>query len=379
MDNLFKKSIDRNAINSEELEVLRKIANHLEIVYSQNDISVKNGSIVKINLKSSGVKTLPDSIRLLRNLKTLHLNGNRLKKIPDAIRKIKTLSHLDLHNNILTTLPKWIIELDRLKILNLANNSFKKYPAVLHKSKSLISTDFTGNPIQFESIDQWGKMNQLLQMIETRKFDFFKEIGLLKDQVLSYETFENLPPESILSEWWKRERSNWPKNVQWNVSSFYQWIFLRCTICQYIVVKKDIQCFRCKSWICCSYFCLDIENYGVFHLCYECSIRIIRRVSGQESQGEEELNRIVDNLESYKDEIRLGIKCETNNSILSFLDHVKPKRDSWFVRFTHSCLNCKEFCEYLGEYNEKRREFVDKCCKCREEAIESSCNSCVEM
>ena len=70
-----------------------------------------------IDLSSTQLNTIPDSITKLVNLTCLDLTNNRLTTIPDSITKLVNLTEFYLSNNQLTTIPDSISKLVNLTYL----------------------------------------------------------------------------------------------------------------------------------------------------------------------------------------------------------------------------------------------------------------------
>ena len=95
---------------------------------------VEKGRVVKLFLQEGGIKTLPEAIGTLTELRVLHLYGDRklshplLETISPAIGRCTKLEDLLLNHNELRTLPKEIATLTNLKSLSLADNRLKDLP-----------------------------------------------------------------------------------------------------------------------------------------------------------------------------------------------------------------------------------------------------------
>jgi hypothetical protein len=95
---------------------------------------VENGRVVKLYLQEGGVKTIPDAIGQLTELRLLHCYGDRSLKLPlltkvsPAIAQCSKLEELLLNQNDLATLPPEIAQLTNLKVLSIADNKLKDLP-----------------------------------------------------------------------------------------------------------------------------------------------------------------------------------------------------------------------------------------------------------
>lgn len=95
-------------------------------------ISVKNKSVITLNLSSCGLDFFPEIITRLTNLTGLTLNGNKVKTIPKMILKLKNLNYLELARCGIQDLQNWFKKLEHLRRINLAGNPLNK------RSKELI-------------------------------------------------------------------------------------------------------------------------------------------------------------------------------------------------------------------------------------------------
>jgi Leucine-rich repeat (LRR) protein len=86
--------------------------------------------------------SIPESLCLLGNLKTLLLRNNLLRELPNRCFPV-SLESLDLGNNLLTALPKALAHCSRLETLDLSSNQLETIGA----------TSFEGSPIQADSAE----------------------------------------------------------------------------------------------------------------------------------------------------------------------------------------------------------------------------------
>ncbi|WP_316751646.1 leucine-rich repeat domain-containing protein [Pedobacter gandavensis] len=78
--------------------------------------------LIRLDLSSTGMKVMPNSILKLRKLKTLILRYDSLMILPDNFSDLKQLKHLDLSGNLISALPADFGGLKSLKTLNLSAN-----------------------------------------------------------------------------------------------------------------------------------------------------------------------------------------------------------------------------------------------------------------
>ena len=74
------------------------------------------------------IKTLPNEICQLQNLKVLTLKDNVIEQLPDCIGSLSKLEKLDLRDNLLTVFPPSFTQLKNLKSLDLKANDITQLP-----------------------------------------------------------------------------------------------------------------------------------------------------------------------------------------------------------------------------------------------------------
>jgi hypothetical protein len=81
--------------------------------------------------------TIPKSITILQQLKTIYLDGNNITQFPEALLTLANLEELSLAINKIKTIPKNIYKLRQLRTLKLFNNQISELPQQLSKMKNL--------------------------------------------------------------------------------------------------------------------------------------------------------------------------------------------------------------------------------------------------
>ena len=81
-----------------------------------------------LDLSNLNLRTLPDAIGNLGNLKKLILNGNRLSTLPETMWDLDDLQKLSLENNELRAVPDVVCSLINLQELNLSDNALTVLP-----------------------------------------------------------------------------------------------------------------------------------------------------------------------------------------------------------------------------------------------------------
>ena len=81
------------------------------------------------NKPEKKIKTLPNEICQLKNLKVLTLKDNVIEQLPDCISNLTRLEKLDLRDNLLTVLPSTFAQLQSLNWLDIKANDLTQLPA----------------------------------------------------------------------------------------------------------------------------------------------------------------------------------------------------------------------------------------------------------
>eukprot|EP01080_Neovahlkampfia_damariscottae_P002509 gene2509-3215_t len=130
--------------------------------------------------------------------KTIQLVDEDLKTIPNNILQITNIKNLDLkHNKITTKLFPKRLNFECLKHLNLSQNNLTEYPTVLNRIDTLIELDLSQNPI--EKLSNVSLKNlEILQM---------KNCQLKKIQKLNL-------PKLKCGELWKNKLTLFPEGIE---------------------------------------------------------------------------------------------------------------------------------------------------------------------
>ncbi len=120
-------------------------------------------SLKVLNLDVNKLSTLPNSIRNLKNLEVLSIMSNDIINLPKGIGNLKSLKILNLGSNELTELPHSIENLNKLQELYLDGNQFSKFPEVITRLKSLKKLHMEHNNLDIlpESIGNLKSLNEL--------------------------------------------------------------------------------------------------------------------------------------------------------------------------------------------------------------------------
>jgi len=107
-------------------ETDREVIEQLREDYPPFESSERQGSMIKLNLDIKN-----------GNVVKLDLRGLKLRYIPNYLRKLTKLEHLNISYNLLDTFPDWFRELQNLKVLIITNNQFKTLPIEIGELKNL--------------------------------------------------------------------------------------------------------------------------------------------------------------------------------------------------------------------------------------------------
>ncbi|MBS1685637.1 MAG: leucine-rich repeat domain-containing protein [Bacteroidetes bacterium] len=81
------------------------------------------------NKADKKIKSLPDDLCQMKNLKKLTLKDNVIEKVPACIDGLSALVSLDLRGNLITLLPASFSKLQSLQVLDLKSNDLQGLPA----------------------------------------------------------------------------------------------------------------------------------------------------------------------------------------------------------------------------------------------------------
>lgn len=156
IDKLWYRLCKRDYFNFEILEetyyetykttyILRKLVDDLKLNKNTN-LQLLN-EIKSLNSSSACIKSFPQRILSLKQLKILNLDFNRIDIIPSAVlSELNHLEELSLECNDIKSIPKEIQLMTSLKILNLSCNYLKKIK--IWNMTNLKELDISGNQIK---------------------------------------------------------------------------------------------------------------------------------------------------------------------------------------------------------------------------------------
>ena len=98
-----------------------------------------------LDLRSLGLKTVPESLRIVHNLELLLIRDNKIKELPRWIGELSKLKGIGLNDNQLQELPPEIGSLSKLFGLGLSGNELEALPEALG-TLPLTELSLRGNP-----------------------------------------------------------------------------------------------------------------------------------------------------------------------------------------------------------------------------------------
>ncbi|MEN8905507.1 MAG: COR domain-containing protein, partial [Clostridiales bacterium] len=102
-----------------------------------------------LDLRSTQIKEIPETIIRLVNLQTLYLSSTQIKEIPETITKLVNLKNLDLSSTQIKEIPETIVRLVNLQTLDLSSTQIKEIPETITRLKKLKVLDISDTNINF--------------------------------------------------------------------------------------------------------------------------------------------------------------------------------------------------------------------------------------
>lgn len=137
--------------------------------------------VYRLDLSGKKLKTLPEEIRLLRNLNALDLSGNKLKSLPAWLGDFTSMQEFRASRNKLTEFPEAICKWRRLKRLDLSRNALPGLPRCIGALRELVSMDLWDNdlvdfPEEMERMDALRFMDLRNIQFEQPEMDRIQEL-----------------------------------------------------------------------------------------------------------------------------------------------------------------------------------------------------------
>lgn len=213
-------------MHSEAWESLKKwLLEHKAI---SSDVETP-AQIHRLDLSNLGLKSLPETLGLLKELSVLNLSHNQLSTLPDAIAQLEKLSNLDLRRNSFETVPEVLCSLPirslnlsgnriedaaglrcctHLRVLDLNGNLIKEFGACLYEGNELRTLNLSGNLIKnvsnllplLATIERLNLSGNVIEQIpsEIKKLESVMELDLSDNRIADIDNaFYDLSAETI--------------------------------------------------------------------------------------------------------------------------------------------------------------------------------------
>ncbi|XP_078620263.1 uncharacterized protein LOC144887137 [Branchiostoma floridae x Branchiostoma japonicum] len=96
---------------------------------------------------------VPEDIGRLKNLQVLDLRYSGLESLPDGVGKLEQLTYLDISGNRFTSVPEQIMNLSNIRKLDLSYNKISRLPLTMSRLPQLEDVVISGNPLTYPPPD----------------------------------------------------------------------------------------------------------------------------------------------------------------------------------------------------------------------------------
>lgn len=111
--------------------------------YKQHiDTAQKTGAC---QLKSLGLKEVPEELQKLKNLRTVDLSDNKIPQLPSWFVEFNNMKNLTINNSKLASLPEEFGQLKKLEVIHLCGNALSSIPASFSNLSNLKSLNLSSN------------------------------------------------------------------------------------------------------------------------------------------------------------------------------------------------------------------------------------------
>lgn len=174
-----------NTKNIKKVYISKDLTELPEWIHGANSLCI-------LSIKDSNITAIPDWIGDLQTLTELSLDNNSLINLPDSIGKLQSLEKLSLSfNKNLKTLPDSIINLKNLKFINIFGTDIHFVPEFFYSLETFIDNKLIEMIPQSRSISYRSFVNSYYTLIETlyRFYNKAENEGLLalEDELLHFE------------------------------------------------------------------------------------------------------------------------------------------------------------------------------------------------
>ncbi|MEG4864172.1 MULTISPECIES: leucine-rich repeat protein [unclassified Microcoleus] len=151
-------------------EELRSLVNLRSIDLSSNpfgtmpELLLEMKQLESLNLTRIGLTAIPEDLGKLSNLTRLYLSENQITAIPEDLGQLSNLTQLNLMSNQITSIPEDLGQLSNLTELDLHNNQITSIPKVIGQLSNLTRLSLSDN--QITSIpDDLGQLSNLTKLV----------------------------------------------------------------------------------------------------------------------------------------------------------------------------------------------------------------------
>eukprot|EP00252_Welwitschia_mirabilis_P024101 TRINITY_DN7020_c0_g1_i2.p1 TRINITY_DN7020_c0_g1~~TRINITY_DN7020_c0_g1_i2.p1 ORF type:complete len:813 (+),score=109.82 TRINITY_DN7020_c0_g1_i2:626-3064(+) len=162
------------------------------------------GALRALDLRRTGIQSLPDCVGKLKLLKFLDISGTRLYSLPECIRHLKLLEYLYTH--ISCSVPSWVAELEYLTHFSGDFNASWEN-AIVHQMRCLkvvrgITIEIRDTHSGNRDAWTWNVLSHLMPQLQDARLFFNKfESHIPPKSVHTLQLLNNGLPTSLPDEW----------------------------------------------------------------------------------------------------------------------------------------------------------------------------------
>ncbi|MFI7136307.1 leucine-rich repeat domain-containing protein [Streptomyces massasporeus] len=158
-----EQRIDKVRVSGTDALTLRGISLHCEELAALVPKIARVATVTVLDLRGTGLDTLPESIGQLTNLTTLDVSGTNLTDLPESIGCLNSLVSLNAHGTKLTSLPDSVGQLTNLTTLRLGGRNLTVLPTWIGQLTNLTTLHLSGTNLTElpESVEQLTNLTTL--------------------------------------------------------------------------------------------------------------------------------------------------------------------------------------------------------------------------